>query len=253
MKSWVGIVSTWIAVTLFATLGSAALALRMMSPASVIENLAKNNAEICIQAGNGQFLSVNPTDTRYVLANQNVCGTGEIFQVVKADDESYALYSVSQKTYLSCQPDGRLEGNRTRLGQWEKFTIDGEIRGDLNRMQGPRFYVFQLQCLAHQKRFVSAEGNGGGAVSAKSPKAGNWETFKIAPKGKETMKPIVKPTPVSDRRFPAHWGQPPRIQTKDLRPLPGGYGRGSSTLAKWIQMNLDRDAAKAGIQDKALK
>ena len=32
------------------------------------------------------------------------------------------------------------------------------------------------------------------------------------------------------------------MQTKDLRPLPGGYGRGSSTLAKWIQRNLDNDA-----------
>jgi len=42
--------------------------------------------------------------------------------------------------------------------------------------------------------------------------------------------------------FPAHWGAPPRIQTRDLRPLPGDYGRGSGTLAKWIQMNLDRDA-----------
>jgi hypothetical protein len=42
--------------------------------------------------------------------------------------------------------------------------------------------------------------------------------------------------------FPVHWGAPPRIQTRDLRPLPGGYGRGSSTLARWIQMHLDRDA-----------
>lgn len=45
--------------------------------------------------------------------------------------------------------------------------------------------------------------------------------------------------------FPEHWGEPPRIQTRDLRPLPGGYGQGSSTLARWIQENLDRDAANA--------
>ena len=44
-------------------------------------------------------------------------------------------------------------------------------------------------------------------------------------------------------RFPAHWGEPPRAQTRDLRPLPGGYGMGSGTLAKWIQQNLDKDAA----------
>ena len=25
--------------------------------------------------------------------------------------------------------------------------------------------------------------------------------------------------------FPDHWGEPPALQTRDLRPLPGGYGR----------------------------
>ena len=43
-------------------------------------------------------------------------------------------------------------------------------------------------------------------------------------------------------KFPAHWGEPPAAQTFDLRPLPGGYGEGSGTLAKWIQSNLDKDA-----------
>jgi hypothetical protein len=46
------------------------------------------------------------------------------------------------------------------------------------------------------------------------------------------------------KAFPAHWGQPPKIQTRDYVPLPDGYGRGSSTLAKWIQRHLDQDAAK---------
>jgi hypothetical protein len=45
--------------------------------------------------------------------------------------------------------------------------------------------------------------------------------------------------------FPPHWGPPPAIQTRDLRELPGGYGHGSSTLAAWIQQNLDRDAQAA--------
>merc|ERR1711934_965282 len=49
--------------------------------------------------------------------------------------------------------------------------------------------------------------------------------------------------PAVHKQFPVHWGAPPRIQTRDLRPLPGGYGRGSSTLAGWIKRNLDADAA----------
>jgi hypothetical protein len=43
------------------------------------------------------------------------------------------------------------------------------------------------------------------------------------------------------REFPAHWGTPPEIQTHDYRPLPGGYGHGSSTLANWIETNLKKD------------
>ena len=47
------------------------------------------------------------------------------------------------------------------------------------------------------------------------------------------------------KKFPAHWGNPPAVQTKDLRPLPGGYGYGSSTLAKWIEQNLEKDRQAA--------
>lgn len=43
--------------------------------------------------------------------------------------------------------------------------------------------------------------------------------------------------------FPAHWGEPPRLQTTDFGPLPGGYGYGSSTLARWIEANLKKDQA----------
>jgi len=39
------------------------------------------------------------------------------------------------------------------------------------------------------------------------------------------------------RPFPVTWGKPPAIQTKDYRPLPYGYGHGSSTLYHWIIKN----------------
>lgn len=41
----------------------------------------------------------------------------------------------------------------------------------------------------------------------------------------------------SGKPFPAKWGKPPDIQTKDYRPLPYGYGHGSSTLYHWIMEN----------------
>ena len=53
----------------------------------------------------------------------------------------------------------------------------------------------------------------------------------------------VRPTPCAGmkadaatgtRNFPPPWGEPPRAMTRDLRPLPFGYGMGSGTLARWI-------------------
>ena len=55
------------------------------------------------------------------------------------------------------------------------------------------------------------------------------------------------------RKFPAHWGNPPKIQTEDLRPLPGGYGNGSSTLAKWISKNLEQDKKKGATKKPFVK
>lgn len=46
--------------------------------------------------------------------------------------------------------------------------------------------------------------------------------------------------------FPVQWGEPPEIQAQDYVELPAGYGHGSSTLAKWITANLNRDKAAAG-------
>ena len=50
--------------------------------------------------------------------------------------------------------------------------------------------------------------------------------------------------PPAQKRFPLHWGKPPEIQVRDYRPLPGGFGMGSSTLANWIAENLKEDAKK---------
>jgi hypothetical protein len=45
--------------------------------------------------------------------------------------------------------------------------------------------------------------------------------------------------------FPAHWGEPPRIQTMDMVTLPDGYGTGSSTLRNWIAAKLEADKKAA--------
>ncbi len=42
-------------------------------------------------------------------------------------------------------------------------------------------------------------------------------------------------------KYPAHWGEQPGDQTRDIVELPAGFGQGSSTLAKWIQEHIDED------------
>ena len=61
---------------------------------------------------------------------------------------------------------------------------------------------------------------------------------------KESADSIKSPAiskPADRKPFPKHWGEPPRLQTRDLRPLPHGFGMGSSTLASWILKNVEAD------------
>ena len=79
-----------------------------------------------------------------------------------------------------------------------------------------------------------------GKYRAKENKCQNWLVAFDANTGKEPQKLLKGP---SGKPYPPHRGAPPLRQTRDLRPLLDGYGRGSSTLGGWIQENLDKDAA----------
>ncbi len=73
---------------------------------------------------------------------------------------------------------------------------------------------------------------------------------------KGTLPPVFKESSkkkTTPPRFPAHWGAPPKIQTRDIVPLPHNYGNGSSTLRNWIQKNLDQDAQKKGAENTPAK
>ena len=55
----------------------------------------------------------------------------------------------------------------------------------------------------------------------------------------------------SGKLYPYHWGAPPQRGTRDIRKLPYGYGRGSSTLSKWIRKKYMYDWNK--MKGKILK
>ena len=56
-----------------------------------------------------------------------------------------------------------------------------------------------------------------------------------------TAQDRVDPKPTGKKAYPTHWGKPPLRQTRDLRQLPGDYGKGSGTLAKWIAKHMEAD------------
>jgi hypothetical protein len=111
--------------------------------------------------------------------------------------------------------------------------LDIEKAGDHEIMFSLREDGFEMDkiVLASNKEF-KPEGKGP-AVNLKSGKL------------PEEFPDVPEPTPTA-KKFPEHWGKPPAIQTRDLRLLPGGFGKGSGTLANWIQQNLDKDATKKG-------
>ena len=67
-----------------------------------------------------------------------------------------------------------------------------------------------------------------------------FPTPTVCPPAPEVVICIFPPPP-----FPGHWGRPPAKQTRDLVNLPAGFGKGSSTLASWIERNIKADQKKA--------
>jgi hypothetical protein len=73
------------------------------------------------------------------------------------------------------------------------------------------------------------------------------EKPKIKPRPEQGKPEIVRP---SHKPFPPHWGRPPAVQTKDFKKLPLEFGMGSSTLAKWILVNIKKDKARPPRPDR---
>ena len=50
--------------------------------------------------------------------------------------------------------------------------------------------------------------------------------------------------------FPARWGPPPEVLSADIVNLPGGFGKGSATLAAWVALRLAQDEAGVDWRDE---
>ena len=120
------------------------------------------NKPVCIRAAKGQYVVVEK-NKKQVNANRRKCGPWETF-IIRGN----TIQNAHWKTYLSCQPNGRLEGNRRKPAGWEQIRVIPQGRGQ---------YAFR--CMAHGKKFLVAEGAGGKNMNANRRKAGPWEKFRI--------------------------------------------------------------------------
>lgn len=109
------------------------------------------------------------SNNKFVTATRTHCGQWEVFRI-----KGNTIYNPFWKTYLSCQPDGRLEGNRKQAGAWEQIEI---VR--LNGKDAQENQLFALRCLAHNKPYLVIEGGNHGPIKANRSAVGPWEQFTI--------------------------------------------------------------------------
>jgi hypothetical protein len=142
---------------------------------------AQTLRQVCLKTANGKHFVVAENDKKTVNADRTACGAWETFSI--GDLNGGALENGDKVTlkahhqrYLSAQPNGHLEANRTKAEAWEAFTIiraegSGQIKSfDRVGLQG-----------AHGKWLV-AEGAGGKNVKVDRKAMGAWETFIITAK-----------------------------------------------------------------------
>jgi hypothetical protein len=95
--------------------------------------------------------------------------------------------------------------------------------------------------IAEKKEFVErAKLTEGGLANHQGELRAMETRLAVLKKIPEVVICIFPPRP-EPKPFPLHWGRPPLAQTKDLRPLPGDFGHGSSTLAAWVESNIKSD------------
>jgi len=134
--------------------------------------------------------------------------------------------------------DSKQRTEKIHTGLFGQIWIDVPKAGDhqIHFSMREDGFEFDKFILTTEKPVQTAppEGNGPATVVKEGtlPKP-----FPAAPKSPQAE----RQTPA---KFPEHWGPTPQIQTADLVELPKPFGKGSSTLKSWIEMNLEKDAAE---------
>ena len=116
----------------------------------------RNNANacdrvVCIKTYEKNKYLVTERNNIHVNANRNSCGAWEKFTFEPAGSGTYGIRNTYWNKYLSCQPNGTLQGNRSKLDSWEKFRIvnngGGLFRFDVWHMEASIFKPIMLEAV----------------------------------------------------------------------------------------------------------
>ena len=154
------------------------------------------SGDFCLKTHNNRnYVTTERSDKRKVVANRTWCRIWEHFRFQDAGGRNLAAVNSGNHvfvqtyfgTYLSAQPNGKLEGNRGHRRPWEKFEIRrvGPGSGPIKANE-----IITLRSVAFNK-WVVAEGAGGSIVNANRPKRSTWETFTIVPVSGEVPKAVA--------------------------------------------------------------
>ena len=163
-------------------------------------------------------------------------------------------FEETAKKYKELAEKMRKEGHLDQAEIYSKLARikwAGAKRGKLTEEELKQYHNLRGQLAKLEK---------GGRDSQGRPEKGNQSSgskFGLGKSSSKQQKPGQKPEqrkPDSGRpeqsgreqsmKFPKHWGDIPAVQTRDYVRLPGNFGFGSSTLARWIEENMEEDAKK---------
>ena len=139
------------------------------APASLGQQSSQSTyTHIALMAVNRKYVAAEGGGGGELVANRDVRGPWESFNVVHMGNDRLALQASNGKYVSATGPDGTLLANRDCIGPTETFLI---VRGREGR----------IALKASNGKFVCAEDGGDRELIANRDVAGEWESFYMFP------------------------------------------------------------------------
>lgn len=128
---------------------------------------AVKSIKVALKASNGKYVCAGDGGNSSLIANKDVVGASETFEMINEGEKNIALKAVNGR-YVCNEQNGAqpLIANRDAVGPWETFEV-----------------VFigenQLALKASNGRYVCNEQNGAAPLQANRDAVGAWETFDL--------------------------------------------------------------------------